>query len=467
MSSNELSLFEQWFMTLTTFGDSIVINISIIEPNGAEITRELLSSALYHMCRRHPLFRAHLKKDTEAKKLLFDIATEADNVKNDMDIDIAHLASEDHLTAELEKFNAKLFDYDRKCLLWRVKVFNYRKRDHQSMQALALALPGFVTDGINITVLSWELINILNSTLNGEQCDEMREALELHPSLIDTVRECNAFPAEKQATRALQRQNELEVNFNVAYRFRDLDERGTKIHLHALERKKTQQLISESKKRNVTLTALIIAATYHAFKRLYEENKMVVPKDFSCIIPANLRFRLQPKVNFSHMRPFVSGVNVSLLYPSLTGELGNIWDEAEYVASAVLQATDMESGRIFDFSHNFEMMRHELEIFEKCKDDKERARQLLSCETSCDLVMSNIGVYAANEKKVIDGPLRLVETYFGDSLVSYPNICPAVMFHINTWQGRMMIEMSSQKTVIAPRYSDRLFEHFKEVLMSV
>lgn len=466
MACNELSLFEKWFWAVTTFGDSLVINVSIIEPQDVEITKDLLLSALNYMCMRHPLFRAHVKRDTESKKLFFEIAQDANSVKDQMDIKISQLDSEENLISELEKFNDKLFKFEQKCLLWRVKLLNYIK-DSKNMQALALVVPAFATDGVNITVISWELLNILNSIIQGKECEEMLEKLELHPSLIDTVHKHNIFPKEKQELRASERQNELDINFTLPYKFKDLDQHGTKIHLYPLDSERTQHLIHESRKRNVTLTALIIAATYHAFKRLYEENNLAMQKDMTCIIPANLRFRLQPKVNFSHMRPFVSGVHIGMSYPNITGDLNNIWNEADYIANAVVGAIDMETGRIFDFSHNFQIMQHELDNYEKFENDSNRVRELFNCENSCDLVMSNIGVYAENEKKVLDGPLKLLETYFGDSLPSYPNICPAVMFHINTWRGRMMIEMSSQKTVFAPRYSDRFFEHFKNVLRSV
>ena len=67
MSLCKLTDYEQYIYNLTLTGDENVIGIGRIEAKNKEtpgLNQSLIKKALYYMFKRHPLFRAIIKKST-------------------------------------------------------------------------------------------------------------------------------------------------------------------------------------------------------------------------------------------------------------------------------------------------------------------------------------------------------------------------------------------------------------------
>ena len=145
------------------------------------------------------------------------------------------------------------------------------------------------------------------------------------------------------------------------------------------------------------------------------------------------------------------------------GKYLDFWSDVKYIHGLVEECTSFETGTIFSLSHNFDYLRAFDDVFNQSADNKDACIRL-NKKNKCDLLLSNIGTHVVNRKKVIDGPIKITETYFGDSLTSNPNILPALMFHVAFWNGEIMIQLSSNKSSIGSIYIEQLVENFIDIL---
>ena len=143
------------------------------------LDENLVRKAMLYMKKRHPLFRANVDHDPISKSVNLIIQNK---YTDDVDLEWCQINSRNFLTKKLEEFNSKLFEYEKDCLLWRCKVIEFKEND-MVKYCLALVLPLYITDGINISTLIIEVVNIINSILNNKECEEMR----IHLDLIDNL----------------------------------------------------------------------------------------------------------------------------------------------------------------------------------------------------------------------------------------------------------------------------------------
>ena len=182
-SSVELSDYEKLIYNINTLGDFNVIGIAKLDTENVEINENMFKKAMLYMYNRHPLFRAKIQKCNS--KIFFKFPNDEEKLTsfNQIPIQIEIGECQASLTEDLEAFNSILFDYEKKCLLWRVKLFKYKLNKY----VLALVLPFFITDGMNINALCIEIVNILNSLMIKKTCDEMQNSLDLIGNLHELV----------------------------------------------------------------------------------------------------------------------------------------------------------------------------------------------------------------------------------------------------------------------------------------
>lgn len=235
-----------------------------------------------------------------------------------------------------------------------------------------------------------------------------------------------------------------------------------------------------SKEKHCKLTGLLNAAIIYALHDLYEENGLCFPRDLSVDIPANLRLRYSPNLDFSHIRFHVCLARFDLTFPKF-GTFKNIWNDAAHINKQIAICTCVQDGSLFESTNKDNLTwvsrggggrkdENEddgddetlLSVTERC----ERMRE----ETShCDLVMSNIGTYVYERKRPIGGfvgPFTMIESYHGDSLNSSPNVMPALIFHISTWCDEIQVMLSSNKSAIGSIFVDRLALLFEKILIN-
>ena len=154
----KLTDVEKLYLILNKFGDSIVMVTALVENTDLnyDINKDLCIRALEFLQRRHPFLRAYLTEDTNLKIQTGKYCP--------LEIEWSdNSITYDELISELEAFNTKQFDYNSESYLARSKIASYIDSTGKKMFAINLSMSLILTDGINITVLIIELINILNA----------------------------------------------------------------------------------------------------------------------------------------------------------------------------------------------------------------------------------------------------------------------------------------------------------------
>ena len=127
----------------------------------------------------------------------------------------------------------------------------------------------------------------------------------------------------------------------------------------------------------------------------------------------------------------------------------------------------MKSGALFmdlfDHEHHEEINK----LFETCSS-LEDAQRHMQAESRYDVFVSNIGTYLVNAKRQEPKkPFELKELYYGDSLNSSPSRDSGFIYHLGLWNDELMFLNTTDKAIIASRYSDRLMDLLENLLNTV
>ncbi len=253
-------------------------------------------------------------------------------------------------------------------------------------------------------------------------------------------------------------------SFKLSEEFKCLNESGLKINLLRIDKLLSDRLIKLSKEKRVKVTGFINSAIIYALRELYQENNLIFPEDISCGMPANLRLRYQPNLDFSHIRFQVCLAHLNLSLPFF-GEYKSIWKDSAYVNEMIDQNTCIDNGRLFLTTHDKKAVEHFNRLFEDCFDRHLNVCKMMSETNHCDLILSNIGTYVYDRKKCVNGKFRISEIYYGDSLISNPNMISALILHVSNWNGEIQMLLSSNLAAIGSIFVNRLIYLFKKILI--
>ena len=152
------------------------------------------------------------------------------------------IASRNELVNLLEKFDAELFDYDNKCLMFKLRVFEWKQNDKIAF-VFSITVPHCISDGINITTLCIEFVNILNSILQNKECNEMSEHLNVIDT-FETLIETSNIITDDMIERYRQRKKEKVAIFRSPKKLANISvDAGAKINLLLIDEVSTKKLI--------------------------------------------------------------------------------------------------------------------------------------------------------------------------------------------------------------------------------
>ena len=181
-------------------------------------------------------------------------------------------------------------------------------------------------------------------------------------------------------------------------------------------------------------------------------------------LAANLRFRVQPNIDFSHIRSLTTYLDPKIPYPKF-GRFENIWQDTKVIDEVIANATDLESGAIFKNSHNFEGAQEINDLFAST-NNRSYLMNCMSSISDSDMFMSNTGTYVFNRKKQSPSkPFKIVETYFTDSMCDTRTcLLASLNYHVSYWNGKLMFALCSNKAGIGNAFTERLVQFYKENL---
>jgi hypothetical protein len=463
----KLNVHEKLLYNFSRVGDLLVVGLAILEPateNGL-FNKNLIIDGLEFMMKRHPLLRARLVVSPQSQNDLYFEIKNKDCIKveeGDVTFKIIH---RDELELSLENVISNVSNFEQYCnKLWRLEIYEILPSNgsNKKQYAIALFIPLFITDALNITALIIELVNIINSLLLNQVCEEMNQELELMDDIYELVRK-SCFLTEERYHNIVEENNKPIVKFKLSGKFREQNEKGSKINMFVLNSTISENLISISKRKNTKLTGFFTACLFYALRDLYAENQLEMPKDVSFGIAANLRFRMSPKINYSSLRNFSSLSYISAYHPNF-GAYENAWKDAEHLNSLIAKSTNMETGTVLSEQFSFESINAINELFDRSSNLKEIC-SLLNEKSEVDVIISNAGTYLQNEQlEKLKTPFEIKEIYFTDSMNSSPSLDACVLAHLSYWKNQLMFMLTFNKSDINSAAANRLTKLFQSNL---
>ena len=303
-----LTSYEKVVLDTTILGDFNVVGSTFNEvKDQVVITKELINKALVIFQKRHPFLRSYVATvDNNTRQSCLRVLSKIVDSAQMIDFEFIDLKSNtSNIIQQIELFNSKLFQVNNG-LLWRCLAILYNDQMGKQMLSINLSISLIITDGINTSTLSIELINILNSLLTGVDCEETLIELEPFEHSIHDICEQNGLFGQEQKAKVHELSKITPIDFILHPKFKSNNEKGLKINFIKLDRDLTNKLSNSCKKHGVRMTGVLNTAAFYAIKQLYSENGLEPPKRYSCLMPANLRLRLQPNIEFYHMRHLVT-----------------------------------------------------------------------------------------------------------------------------------------------------------------
>jgi hypothetical protein len=455
----ELTKTENILYNLTLQGDENVIGFVVVDHNQHIVIDDcVVVEALAYAYKRHPFLRSRLHLVPDGNAML-EIANPGQHsfASNQVEFERIKLNTIDELTRELEIFNMKTFDYKNDLLLWRFKMVDY---DGNKL-VFAFVLPFFLTDGLNISMICIEIVNLINSILKHVECKEMLTTLDPVDSMYGLL-ETHGLIDDKKIELISQNTDRV-AHFKLDEKLRNLKDSGLKINILTLDKESSMRLVNHAKANKIKITGFLLAAMFYAFKKLYEENGLTLPNDLAASVSVNMRMRLSPNVDFSHMRNLIALADIRI-QNRFTPDSYDVWNEANYINARLCEEMRIDNGSLFKVTHNFKRIDRILHVLRDQQQTTSDKLNEVDFDDKCDIALSNIGLYLQEKHAVPNGPLRIVEIYHGESVQSYPNFVPSFLMHSSTWNGRFMFELSTNRRAIGFTYANRFMQLFESIL---
>ncbi len=143
----------------------------------------LVRRAMAILQQRHPFFRAYLHEERNANRMFLKIDGTETLEKQEQKLELEWIdwtnetepITRQTVVDKSAQFDSIPFVYGKDHLLWKCQVIAYKDVATSAVKYIInLVIHIAITDGINTTTLTIELINILNALLTDQQCDEMR-----------------------------------------------------------------------------------------------------------------------------------------------------------------------------------------------------------------------------------------------------------------------------------------------------
>jgi hypothetical protein len=462
----KLNAFQKLKYYIASYGDYIVFSIGILESKHDQaLTEAIVQKALKFMQNRHPHLRGHIQHDLDSPE--DDVYLVIDDINyKPIDLEWSIVSCREVMMTEMELFNSELMRFKDRCSIARVKVVEFTEHN-STLFSLSFRTIPVISDGINIVAILTDLMNIINALIEGTECFEMTETLDLGDNM-HTRLEKQGFITDEMRQKVddilARRAESSRQKFLLPKQFASLNETGFKLNTLKINPQQTQQLMNRSKEKGFKLTVPINTIVVTALRQLYIEHGLEFPKEVSLSFPLNMRWRYDPPLDLSDMSYQVVAFRFDLTYERSVEQFDNFWQHAEFMNAAMKEQVDLNKGFLFTNTHNFSAIDSMNKI---CRESLAKSNfdgfDSAACEEPSrqkgyDLGISNIGSWVYKNKKVNKGAFELNEVYFGDSVATAPCFgIPCIVF-INFWNQELDILVCSNKHAFGSVYANRFTE---------
>lgn len=455
-----LSTFERVLANVCQAGDCVVMSTTFINnDSNIKLDKSVFYNALNFMQHRHPFLNAYLEKSRILNKMQLKIPSikKQENIKLEwLDLTLDTITRNDIINESATFLTIPFFD-TAKSLLWKIQIIEY-KCDEKLNYVMNLVVNMVISDGISISCLSIEIVNIINALLDGKECDEMKIQLEPVADLHSLCEQRGLFKeSHLKNIHKLNDTNKPKLALPDKFMTK---KRGFLLDLFKLDTRTTKEIIRVSKMNGIRLTSYFYTVAIYSLRKLFLENEVPFPNPIPIEMPANLRFRLDPRVDLNACR-FLTAITSFATQTHKFGSYKDIWADAKYIHELIIENTSTETGSIFNITH-FKY----LDIFNqffRFTNSSDTACKLLNLfdDDTCDMSVSNLGQFVNDGVKELPGKLSIKEIYCSDLLLSVPKVTSAIIIHIMYWKGETMFQIGANNCYIDVVF----FKRFKELLM--
>lgn len=439
----QLTSYEVELIKPTMLGEYLTMSTMFLEDvaNIGDLGKvhKLARETLELLQKRHPFLRAHLEINDENTFLVLDNKCEHGEIQfESVDLtDQQQTPSRDSLINTCAQFNVRLFDIAKE-FLWRVQLISYQDQGHIKY-ILNLVLNMAITDGLSITNLSAEFLNIFNSLYTGQSCREMKETLEPCESIHYYFEKGHLFNEEhaKQAKEFKAKKSLFKL-----HKYFESNETGFHLELFKFDPETSSMLVKTCKSLNVRVTAFFYTAMMYSMKRLYVENGLQFASCFPVEFAMNLRMRFKPNIPLEACRFMVTfGEDEIILCES-----EDFATDCQNMQTLVDKCSSVQTGAVF------------ADIYNTLNSSLEPEHNYT------DICLSNLGTFVSDSKDIVDGPLKIKEIYCSDSMHLYPHLGLALQVHVIFWKGEINVQFGANKRYFTIGYSKRFVELLREVI---
>ncbi|CAF0846843.1 unnamed protein product [Brachionus calyciflorus] len=434
----ELTAYEKMLLKTSRSGDCLVMSSAFLEMENVVLTKAIVLQALKCMTKRHPFLRSTLLFDSD--KVFLKINNSVNDKIEFEWLDLTHkITNRCDLIAICAQFNSTKFNFSDG-LQWRTQLIKY-KNDAGVKYLINFVINLFLSDGINAMALCIEIINIVNSILNGDICEEMKVILDPIESLDFYSKSLINWKRVEDLIM-----NKKDGKFLLPIKFGSKDP-GFLLDFFKIDSFTTKKIQEICKKNSCRLTAYFYALFTNALKDLYSKNEVKFNRKVIVDLSANMRFRYEKCLDLSDIRCHSSWAKFNTVF-----NFKNFWHDVKSLDAKIKQKLSVDYGLLFSVTHNYKMLN------QFNQDD------FILKGVQNDFVLSNLGKYVSEGVKVYPGKIKIKEFYCSDSLQSKPVVCPAIIAHVMLWNDELMIQVGANKSKIDKAYFDDFIQLFKNNL---
>lgn len=458
-----LSTYERILVNICRTGDCIIMSTSFIDnKTNYKLEKSLVQKALAYMQNRHPFLNSYLEMNRLTNKMYLKVSPEKLTDKINLvwlDLTLDNKTREQLIT-ESANFHAEPFLEEANSLLWKIQIIEYIS-DGNLKFVMNLVTNMVISDGLSISCLSVEILNIINALIDEKVCEEMEINLKPIEDLHTLCKERNLF--KESHTKTIKKLNKIKKSKLVLPDKFNAKKKGFLLDFFILDKKMTENIVKLSKSNGIRVTSYFHTIAIYALRKLFLENDFTFPEQIPVEIPANLRFRLDPKVDLNACR-FMTAIAEFSTEKEKFGKYSDFWADTKIIHEAIVKSTSVETGSIFCQTHyKYLDMFNQLFRFTKSKRFACKLMEFLDKEF-CDLGVSNLGSFVNDGIKEFDGKLSIKEIYCSDLLISVPKVTSAIIIHLMYWKGETMFQIGANNYYIDSVYFNRFKDLIKETI---
>lgn len=216
--------------------------------------------------------------------------------------------------------------------------------------SFGLACHKSISDGLNVTTILLEIINIINALETGCECDEMLIKCSPPESSQSMCEKTGLFREEYKLK--IEEFSKIPVSrFLFDHKFKSENETGFALELMCLDRETSKKITEMTKQHGLRVTSFYQSVLFFALKKLYTENDLQLPLSLPMFFTLSLRLRFEKIFELYNCRYYTAFFPLS--FKQEFDSIEDFWPIARNIHDMSYDYLDPHKAAIFAVTHNF------------------------------------------------------------------------------------------------------------------